>query len=213
MVSVQKERKRYDVETGNDPTGKTRREHYDKLFENIETVRRSFRMLRSDLHLMEPMGLAECELDNDEQIWVDWTSVEQGLAGATKFLDDLENWIALARDEAKKAVVSNRPVSPMTRTLDRLAFSLGLIYANQRGKLPGLNMGMRGTRSSPFEKFMTAVAEAMNLAISGDEIKRSIRRLNVKSNRWFHESLNDPPRDTSRTAAETFGKYIDKMVH
>jgi hypothetical protein len=211
VVNIQKDRKRYEVEALNDPTGKARRDHYDKLIKNIEAARASFRTLRADPHMLEPMGLAEGQMDGEEQVWVDWELVEQGLAGAAKFLEVLTDWIERAGEEAKKAVLSHRPVSPVTRTLDRLAFSLGLIYADQRRKLPGLSMG--GTNPTPFDNFMSAVAKAMDLKVKGPEIKRAIKRLDVKNNRWFHESLNEPPRDTSRSAAETFGHLIDKLVH
>jgi hypothetical protein len=52
----------------------------------------------------------------------------------------------------------------------------------------------------------------MGLSVEEGEIKRAVRRLDAKNNPWFHESLNEPLPDTSRSAAEIFGEYFDKMV-
>jgi hypothetical protein len=92
VINIQKDRKRYDAEARNDPTGKIRRARYEKLIQNIEVVRGNLKTICGDPRMMEPMGLAEGHIDDEEQVWVDWTLVEQGLVGAAKFLDELKDW-------------------------------------------------------------------------------------------------------------------------
>lgn len=202
--SAQQDHKRYIAEAMRDKSGAVRRDRYCDLVKNLEAARKSFQRLRDDPYMREPM---EWAVDNHASGIVEWDWAKQHLPEAVEYLGGLESWTKYARDDAKAAVVKSRPVSPVARTLDRLAWSLGLIYAKQTGKLPGSSNGII---LSPFEKFLDAVALGINLDIPAGAVNRATKRLDAPKNAEFHESLNEPGQDAA-SPADVFRGTIGKL--
>jgi hypothetical protein len=73
------------------------------------------------------------------------------------------------------------------RWADEMVKSLGLVYADQTGSLPGFTNSENETR---FERFARAVMAADGEILSRNLIKAAIRRLNAKANPEFRHALD-----------------------
>ena len=73
------------------------------------------------------------------------------------------------------------------RWADEMVKSLGLIYADQTGLLPGFTNSENETR---FERFARAVMAGDGEVLSRNLIKAAIRRLNAKANLEFLHALD-----------------------
>lgn len=178
--------KEFKTHASGDASGGRRRDQLESLVDMLTTAHKTLHSVQGDPYLAEPFGWAAGEPigENDDGHYVDWDDVDEDLIHAVEYLGRLLTWAKQAQDGAVGSVIANRPPSPQTLVLSRLAFRLATIFAYQTDKIPGWSNGT----PTPFENFMFAVTKATdfgdrNSEVARDAIKEAIRRLDAKRNR------------------------------
>jgi len=106
--------------------------------------------------------------------------------GRRVFIDEAEAWTAITTIARSIKDPSERKAD-QKRWADEYIFSLGLLYANYTGTLPGFTNCQAETR---FERFARAVMEDVPIHVSRNLIKSAIRRLDPKHNPQFMRGLS-----------------------
>jgi len=191
----------------NDLSGGLRRDFYDELSNLVAETHKRMTRIKDSRYMQAPMGWAvgdivasdveDCELD------VDWAQVEKDIKSASRFIDALEKWTRLAASEAQNVVIKHRPLNILAMTLDQLAYSLGLIYFRQTGRAPAYS---KSENETAFERFMIAVANAMNLHVSSLAVQNAVGRLTRSLE--FLLAINEPLPDPEIRAADVFARYL-----
>lgn len=209
-TSVQNFQIQQRVEAKRDRTGKHRRDYYDDLFSELKRSQSLVRKLINDAYLKEPMGWAAGDWVDEDDLggwwYVDWNHVGPYLEHALSSLKVLTNWVGAAKQLAAGEVITHRPTLPETQLLDKLVYSLAVIYFRHTGKYPAFSNG----NFAHFDRFFEAVARAMGLNFKPSSLKSAIRRLDPKRNPHFQLDANEPKPDRSRSMEEVFADIIGK---